>query len=281
MRPDDFFIEQEPLMPDTGRRLDMATLVRLRAGPLSDHDDAEVAVALARLIHDDLEDFGTGGEGELNNEQMRQALVTLRAVANRLEVPYDLPFRDFTTWRTWWIRQGAAGAGGYQKRRNLLSDVFDPLHDQLADLEARALRSTLVEPVSPHARTGWPGVDAEITELRRHFRSATTEQDYRNVGNDCVAVTEALSRQVYDHTVHGELGEGEPPVDNSKNRIGRFVDKAAPGADNAKIRKVAVAVIELSHSVKHRSAPTRLIAGIAADSVIQLASLLRRLDQDN
>ena len=90
-----------------------------------------------------------------------------------------------------------------------------------------------MEPVSPHARTGWARVDAEITELRRHFRSATTEQDYRSVGNDCVAVTEALSRQVYDHAVHGKAGEGEPPVDKTKNRIGRFVEMAARGADSA------------------------------------------------
>lgn len=281
MRPDDFFIEQvDPRMPDTGRHFNIEMMVQLRAAPLSDHEDAEAAVALARLVQDDLEDFGTGGDGELTNEEMRQALVTLRAVANRVGAPYDVPFRDFTTFRNWWIRKGAAGAGGYQKRRDLLSEVFDPLHDQFADLETRSLGSTLVEPVSPHARTGWPRVDSEISELRRHFRSATTEQDYRNVGNDCVAVTEALSRQVYDHAVHGEPGEEEPPVDKTKNRIGRFVDNAAPGADNAKIRKLTHAVIDLSHSVKHRSTPTRRIAGIAADSVIQLANLLRRLDEE-
>ena len=94
-------------------------------------------------------------------------------------------------------------------------------------------------------------------------------------------VLEAPSRENYDHDIHGEAGEAEPPVDKTKNRIGRFVDKAQSGSANAEVRKVANAVIELAHSVKHRSTPTRQQAGIAADSVIQLANLLRRLEDES
>ena len=39
-------------------------------------------------------------------------------------------------------------------------------------------------------------VDSEISALRRHFLNVRTAQDYRNVGLDWVAVTEALSRLV-------------------------------------------------------------------------------------
>ncbi|MFN6545039.1 hypothetical protein [Mycolicibacterium nivoides] len=39
-------------------------------------------------------------------------------------------------------------------------------------------------------------------------------------------------------------------------------------------------VIELAHSVKHSTGSTRREAGIAADSVIMLANILRRVDQD-
>jgi hypothetical protein len=39
-------------------------------------------------------------------------------------------------------------------------------------------------------------------------------------------------------------------------------------------------VIELAHSVKHSSNPTRREAGIAADAVILLTNILRRVDQD-
>jgi hypothetical protein len=100
---------------------------------------------------------------------MREALQALRAVVRRLDVDnFDVPFRDFTSFRDWWIKNGAAGSGGYQARRDLLFDIFDSLHDKLADMEQEALTSSLVEPISPHARTGWAAVDTEISELRRH-----------------------------------------------------------------------------------------------------------------
>jgi len=165
-------------------------------------------------------------------------------------------------------------------RRNLLADVFDSVNDQVAQIEQRTLASTLVEPVSPHARTGWPAVDTEISELRRHFLNARSAQDYRAVGLDCVSVTEALSRQVYDPARHLREGEEEPPVANTKQRLDRFIEDALPGSDNAALRKLARAAIEFAQHVKHSATPTRVEAGIAADAVIQLANLLRRLDDD-
>jgi hypothetical protein len=235
---------------------------------------------LARLVHDELELFGTDGTEQLTNTQMRDALLTLRAVVDRLSIDgFEVPFRDFATFRTWWIRQGAAGSGGWQARRNLLADIFEPLHDKLADLEQRALQSTLAQPVSAHGRTGWGAVDTEIGELRRHFQSARTDQDYRNVGNDCVAVTEALSRQVYDAARHLRDGETEPVVGKTKQRIERYIEDALPAPDNAPLRSLARSVIEVAQQIKHSTSPTRLEAGIAADAVIQLANMLRRLGE--
>jgi len=64
VRPEDFFIE-EPIPDQFGfpvRTLNVALLTQLRRGPLADHSDIEVAVPLARLIHDDLEKYGTEGD---------------------------------------------------------------------------------------------------------------------------------------------------------------------------------------------------------------------------
>jgi len=281
MRPSDFFIEEggvDAFLGLPSRRLNDDLIDALRRRPLADRDDIEVAVPLARLIHDELQSYGTGGGQEMDDEQMREALQALRAVAQRLGVAdFDVPFRDFSSFRTWWVDNGAYGS--WQARRDLLSSIFNSLHDRLADMEQQALTSSLVDPISPHARTGWSGVDTEISELRRHFLNARTPQDYRNVGHDCVSVTEALSREVYDPTRNLREGEEEPPVANTKQRLDRFVDDAAPGPDNAALRKLARASIELAQHVKHSTTPNRREAGIAADAVIQLANLLRRLDE--
>ena len=213
---------------------------------------------------------------------MREALLTLRAVVGRLGIAdFNVPFRDFATFRSWWIRQDAAGSGGWQKRRNLLAEIFEPLHDRLADLEQQALSSTLVTPVSPHSRTGWPTIDTEISELRRHFQNARTEQDYRNVGNDSVAVIDALEPAGVRPRASCAQKARRNCVGMTKKRLSRFIEDAVPGSDNAKLRRLSRSVIEFAHQVKHRSTPTRRDAGIAADAVIQLANLLRRLEQDH
>lgn len=134
--------------------------------------------------------------------------------------------------------------------------------------------------MSIHNRTGWPEVDKEISELRRHFQGARTAQDYRSVGLDCVAVTESLGAQVYDPAKHLREGEEEPPIANTKQRLERFLGDAIPGPENATLRKLARATIDYAQHVKHSGTPTRREAGIAADAVIQLANILRQLDDD-
>jgi hypothetical protein len=122
-------------------------------------------------------------------------------------------------------------------------------------------------------------VDTEIAELRRHFQTARTPQDYRNVGNDCVLVVERLSGTVYSAERHLRPGEEEPPFANTKQRLDRFIEDSLQGADNAPLRKLARATIEMAQAVKHRSTPNRTEAGMAADGVILLANLLRRIDE--
>jgi len=164
--------------------------------------------------------------------------------------------------------------------RDMLSEIFDNAHDELIERESGALTSSLVTSVSPKGRTGWAKVDEEITELRRHFQFARTPQDYRNVGNDCVTVLEALSAVVFDPDQHLEDGEDEPPVVKTKLRIELFVEHELAGRENASLRKLARAAIEFAQELKHTQASSRRDAGISADAVIQLANLLRRISDD-
>lgn len=289
MRPDDFFEEHSapvddfvgvelgllPLGPTLSFRRGFVRL--LRAGP-QDVPDAEVAVALARLVHDDLESYGTDSGQRLDEDDVRDALLALRAVLARLQVAIpDIPFRDFASFRSFWVRDGARGS--WQARRDILDAIFNDLHEQLADLESGVLTSSLAEAVSPRERTGWARVDEKIAELRRHFQQARTPQDYRNVGNDCTIVMETLSRQVFAAGRHLRPGETEPPVANTKQRLDRFVEDAASGPENAATRKLLRASIEMAQSVKHNAGPSRRSAGVAADATILVANLLRRFEE--
>lgn len=279
MRPDDFFTNEiDPFGFGSLRKPDHGMLVSLRRRPAPGVDERELAVALARLVHDELEAFGTDGDNTFNEGEIRDALLALRAIAKRLGLgDLEIPFRDFSTFKGYWLRND--GYGSWQARRNILNAIFDPIHDELIKVESESLDSSLAQPVSPQGRTGWTKIDEELTEIRRHFEIARTPQDYRNVGNDAVTVTEALSRQVYDPARHLREGEEEPAVGKTKQRLERFVEHALTGSDSTTARKLVRASIDMAQEVKHRDTPTRREAGLAADSVILLANLLRRLDE--
>lgn len=275
----DFFEEDEFNGWDGARResLNTAWLERLRQRPDPEHPDVDVAVALMDLVHNDLLLFGTGGGESLSNEEMRVAIRTLRAVTTRCGEAFKLPFRDHSSWKAYWLKN--EGYGSWQARRELLSDLFDEFTARLEAMQDESTASALADSISPHELLGWPAVDTEIGELRRHFREGRTPQDYRGVGNDCVHVLEALSAQVYDSELDTPEGEEDPPVQKTKQRIERYIARSLPGSDNKLLRALARTTIEVAQQVKHSNQPTRTEAGIAADAVILLGNMLRRLDE--
>jgi hypothetical protein len=108
------------------------------------------------------------------------------------------------------------------------------------------------------------------------FESGTTQQDYRAAGMACVGVLEALSGVVCDPAAHLGQGEEIPPetrpssasADSKRHRYLTMLGSAASSTRRSSWQKV-----------KHNPTPTRRHAGVAADSVIMLANLLRRLHE--
>ena len=274
MRVDDFFVDDETSGLDGA--LDFDLLNRLRSAPLRDHADLEAAIALAQLVDQEFESFGTDSKQSITDAGSKEAVRTLRAVTTRLGISFEPPFRDFPSFRAYWGSHG--GYGSWAARRAMVSEVFGPLHEELERREEEVLRE-LVEPISPRRVTGWPAVDLEIAELRRHFHAATTPQDHRNVGNDVTAVLEALSAAAYEPSRHLFDGETEPKVADTKNRLTRIVEVDCTGHGGAELRRYARSTIELAQAVKHNPSGTRSQAGIAADAAIQLANMIRRIQE--
>lgn len=77
------------------RTLNVGLLESLRRGPDAKHDDVEIAGALARLVHDDLERYGTDSSQEMSEPEIRIAILALRAVTDRIGAcSFTLPFRE-------------------------------------------------------------------------------------------------------------------------------------------------------------------------------------------
>lgn len=278
--PDDFF---QTTITDVGggfppvaeEVLERDVFRQLRKQPLEHTGDLTVAIALTQMAHKEFEAYGTDGRERLSDPDAQLVLQSLRACLRRLGIDFKPPWRDLTTFRSHWLKEGCSGS--WQARRDLLEEYFEPIHQRLTELEEQAFESELAEAVTPHAATGWPKVDAEVRELRRRFRLAATPQDYRAIGTHCVGVLEALSRTVYDPAKHLRPDELEPPVDRTKQRLGRYVETTLAGKEHESLRGLVVKSVALAHEVKHRESPTRREAGIAADAVILVSNVLRRL----
>jgi hypothetical protein len=101
VRQEDFFVEQEAPDPWGAhtRELDEGLIDRVFAGSDA-RPDAEVAVPLARLVHDEFEAYGTDGSQNVTVTQSRGVMSTLREVLGRLSVPFNPPFADFPDFRS-------------------------------------------------------------------------------------------------------------------------------------------------------------------------------------
>jgi hypothetical protein len=114
--------------------LDEGILDHLVTEALPLASDVSVAGGLLELVHDELVGYGTGGSQQLDEKQIAQAIRALQAVTWRLGMPLKLPFRDFTTFRSYWKRNGASGHGGWQARRDIVAELLDPVREGLDEL---------------------------------------------------------------------------------------------------------------------------------------------------
>lgn len=281
VRESELWIEEpaDPLDPwgKIHRRVNNDLIKNLARGPIAGDDDLESAMSLARLVRGAYTSFGTDGTANVEPEESRIILRALRMMLERRGLTFDPPWRDYDSFKSHWVSVGASGSGGWQARRDIIGQHFAPIIEALEKAEDDQIRSDLVEPVSPHAHTGWARVDTEIAGLRQRFRTATAMQDYRDCGNRSVAVLEALSATVFDPAKHWAAGEKPPPVDKTDLRIGAYIAERMGGKENEELRGLVKKASAFAHKVKHSPRADRVNAGIAADAVILLANILRRL----
>lgn len=282
MRFDDFFEEvldsAGPWGRIGGRAVRMDLVRRLADGPVPGDDPLATAIALTQVTHGQYQSYGTDGKQQIDDVESREVLRSLRAVLRRQGISFDPQWSDFPSFRTYW--NAHEGRGSWQARRELLSDLFEPVLQALEAAQDRASGNEVARPVSPRSELGWPTVDEHIEQLRQRFGTALTPVDYKDVGNRCVGVLEALRAIVYDPALHCPPGEAEPPVDKTLTRIGAYIDQRLPGSSNEELRGLVKKASALAHKMKHSPRADRTSTGIAADAVILLANMLRRLSPD-
>ena len=280
MHADSFWVYQDDLWGGGPPILNIELLSELRTRPPELNDDVESALALIRICYEEFLAYGTNGTTQMTDAGSREALRTLRKLLEKAGYSeFSLPFSDFSGFRSHWHSNGAQGS--WQARRDILRPLFEPPLVFLEDLQdamlSKANGNTLL-PIPHDFNATWVKVDEEIQSLKRNFAAARSPQEFRNVGNDCVAVLIRLGTLVYTDEIHASYGDEMPPTDASKMRLDRYVEQKLIGPTNASLRSLSRKIIEVSQATKHDLDGSRLRTAIATDAVIMLANLLRSID---
>lgn len=283
---------REPSLPWDGNEeggVDTDYLRGVVLGPgKTDDENLANAVWLTGFCHKIFESYGTNSDYvqkyAITSEQSHALMRVLITLCRKMHVDFNSEFRDFDSFRSYWCEHDAKGKGSYALRRSIVRKVFDPLLRELEDrqIDQDVRNDSLVLPVSPSQKLGWSDVDAEIKHMREDFRQAKDTLDYSTIGNDAEGIVEKLSAVVFAIADKDGLIKDEErnslTEDRTKNRLQFFVERKTNG-DSSKLQELCKSVVELAQSTKHnRQTATRKSAGIAADTAIMLANILRRLD---
>lgn len=171
----------------------------LQDGPVDGVEDVSAAIALLDLADNELQAYGTDGRPQLDGTEIAATLRALTTVADRAGVTIRLPFRDFTTFRTYWNRKGITGSGSWQGRRDLVYDLLTPAREQLEELERHPRRAHLSRSSLDSLNTP----DAILEQLHRIQRAIPTD----------AALAVGSAKELIESTAKAVLIERGRPID--------------------------------------------------------------------
>lgn len=233
--------------PHTTSKLDTDLLNSLIAGPVDNPSDVTAALALVNLADSELRSYGTDSSNELEDPQIRLVLRALRATAARVGVTIEIPFRDFSGFRSYWNRND--GHGSWQARRDMLDAIFGDAFVKLEDLDTHPRGPDL--PVQSLANLRDPA--AILDNLARIQRAITTDP----------AQAVGSSKELIESTAKVVLIERGEPVDdkmdlpelvkNAQQALRLHPSQSTPGPDGTDAVKkilggasaIAIGVAEL------------------------------------
>lgn len=279
MHPDQLFANLDPYAGEIA--LDNELLEQIIKASPERPSDIDALDGVIRLLRSEIEQHSSRGWATISDSDLDLLNRTYRTLCARLGVEGPrLPFRDWTEYQRWRRRENWEFYEQIESAHKELAywdEFFCELETHVLDMLEASWTYDLLRAISPHQNTGWDAVDDEIRQLRERFAAARSAADHSAVGHQCVRVIEKLAIAAYDDDIHGRFSEGTTSPSDTKNRFEAIISAHASGRDNAAIRKLSKDIVVLTQEVKHRHTPDRADAGVAADSVVYLANVIRRL----
>lgn len=166
----------------------------------------------------------------------------------------------------WYGRWSAGDLGSWASRRAHLSEMYQPLIDQIRN---NVTGTRLFE-----APTGWSRVDRGVYEIRRRLEQADVEEHFQAVGLLCREVLISVAQVVYDAQRH-QAEDGTPPSEtDAKRMLDAYLSTELSGGPNEGVRRHAKAALSLANDLQHHRTATYRQAALCAEATTSVVNLI-------
>lgn len=249
----------EPRITLTGRRF-LETL-QDKAGAIAHSDLLRILERMRGMMVA----VSTGGPRiDDINDEYRELYSRSTDMLTEIGIENPVPFPDLWDWYGRW---SSGDLPSYQSRREYLSEMFNPLLQQVRD-HASGRVPTRVEP------TGWPKVDRAVGEARRRLAEAETEEQFQAVGLLCREVLISLGQAVYDPELHPSQDGVRPSDTDAKRQLGAYISIALQGSSHEVARKHARAAVDLAVELQHRRTADFRQAALCVEATASVVNVI-------
>jgi hypothetical protein len=189
----------------------------------------------------------------------------IAAELKRRDIDDPNPHADLWAWYGRW---SAGDLPSWQSRREHLSEIYQPLLDQIKSGPSVRSAQVFDEP------TGWPRVDRGVYEIRRRLEQAENEEQFQAVGLLCREVLISLAQVVYEPERHRSEDGIEPSETDAKRMLDNFITSELAGGPNEGVRRHARAALSLANDLQHHRTADYRQAALCAEATTSVVNLL-------
>ena len=123
---------------------------------------------------------------------------------------------------------------------------------------------------------GWQRVDRTMGRIRELLTTASTEEQFQEVGVLCRDGLISVAQAVFDARQHPKLPDDNTDATDTdvKRMIARFVAAECPGASSQEVRKCVNSAVDLANKVTHRRTSAYRDAALCAQATFNVIGLI-------
>lgn len=176
------------------------------------------------------------------------------------------PNRFADLW-AWYNRWKSGDLPSYQSRRQFVSELYDPLLQQLQS-GSSSTPGMFDEP------TGWAKVDRTVTEIRQRLEQASTEEQFQTVGTLCREALISLAQAVFDTARHPTVDGVQSSPTDFKRMMEGYIAVELKGDSMKYSRQHAKAAFDLANELQHKRTATFRHAALCAEATVAVINLV-------